>query len=114
MGSTTYRLIVLVRDEGGYYYLATPSLESKVEGVLDKPDRHRHSYGQFHLPRGDLASSLIAAIDGKVKLIVEVNGSRDNKGFFGEIPESAKKLVGKYLEGTISQIELLTELNQGK
>lgn len=114
MGSTTYRLTVLVRDEGGYYYLATPYLESKVEGVLDKPDRHRHSYGQFHLPEGHAAKALAAAVAGKGKLIVEFNGTRDNKGFFGDIPESAQDLVGKYLKGTISQIELLTELNQGK
>lgn len=99
MGSTTYRLAVLVRDEGGYYYMVTPRLESKVEGVLDKPDRHRHSYGQFHLPRGDAASTLIKAMNGDAKLIVEVTGSRDNKGFFGDVAESAK-LVGKYLDGT--------------
>ncbi len=113
-GSSTYKLTVLVRDEGGYHYMATPRLESKVVGVLDKPERHRHSYGQFRLPPGDDADALKDAVGGGVKLIVEINATRENKGFFGDVPEQAKQLIGKYLEGQLSQIDLLKQLNIGK
>ncbi|WP_207397520.1 hypothetical protein [Bremerella alba] len=81
---------------------------------MDKPYRHRYSYGQFNLPIGDMADSLAHAMEEKVKLIVEINGYRDNSGFFGATPESARNLVEKYLNGTMSQIDLLEELNQGR
>ncbi len=113
-GSTVFQLAVLVRDEGGYYYLAVPNLESKVEGVFDKASRHRHSYGQFHLPKGDAAESLLAAVESKAKLVVEICGTRDNEGIFADIPSSARKLVEAYLKGTISQLDMLSQLNEGK
>lgn len=113
-GSSTYKVSVLVRDEGNYYYMATPRLESKVEGVLDKPDRHRHSYGQFRLPPGDDADALKDAVDGGVALIVEVNGKRQNKGFFGDIPDQAKTIIGDYLDAKIDAKQMLGKLNQGK
>ena len=113
-GKTKYKVTALVRDEGNYYYMALPVLDQEVKGVADKPDRHRHGFGQFRLPPGDDAEALKDAVDAKVKLIVEVNGLRDNKGFFGTVQDDAKKIVGKYLEGKVDAKELLKGLNKGK
>lgn len=112
-GSSDYKMTVLVRDEGNYHYMATPLLESTVVGVLDKPDRHRHSYGQFTLPPGADADALKAAVNGNVKLIVEISASRNNKGFFGDEPEKLRGVIGEYLEKKLSPVELLKKLNQG-
>jgi len=113
-GKTKYKVTALVRDEGGYYYMALPLLDQEVEGVGDKKERHRHGYGQFVLPPGDDAEFLKLAVDGDVKLIVEVNGTRENEGFFGTLKEEAQEKVKEFLSGTIGEIDLLKSLNEGK
>jgi hypothetical protein len=121
-GSSRYKIAVLVRDEGGWYYMAAPLLDAKVDGVLDKPKRHRHCFGQFRLPPGDDADALREAVNGNVKLTVEVYGDRNNGGILADLPEEAKKVIGKYLgeqvgqylAGKITAKDLLHNLNAGK
>lgn len=113
-GSSTYRVTALVRDVNGWYYMATPRLETTVEGVSNKTERHRYAYGVFRVPAGDDAEALKKAIDMGVDLIVEIHGERGNKGYFGDVPMENQKIIQKYLAGQIEADELLKSLNKRK
>ncbi len=114
LGASTYRVVVLVRDEGGFYYLATPLLFETVEGVPLLPDSHRHCFGQFHLPSGPSATALKACVDANEKLIVEIHGERNNEGFFGDLKGGSDEAIRQFFSSKVSASELLDKLNGNK
>lgn len=112
-GSSSYKIAILVRDEANFYFLAAPLLSEKVSGVLDKSERHRHCFGQFHLPAGPSAEALINVIESGRTLVVEIHGERNNAGFFGDVAEGAKNGIRDFLSGGVTPGALLDRLNAG-
>lgn len=107
-GSTRFRGTVLIRDANNYYYYSSPPLDQKVSGVFDKPERHRHCYGQW-----DVGPEVATAFSNGVELFVEVVGVRENKGFFGDFAEDLMSEINKYLTGELDSSSLLMLLNAG-
>jgi hypothetical protein len=63
---------------------------------------------------GQDATDLKEAVDNGTKLIVSVNATRNNVGFFGDIPQQAKDFISQFLAGALSPTALLTSLRAGK
>lgn len=112
-GSTAYNVAVMVRDAGGYYYAVVPRLSETVKGVADKPDRHRHCFGQFNIPE-DTARELKKLHDKGVALVVEVEGNRDNQGWAKDLEPALKDAVAAFLSGKSDGNAFLKQANSGK
>ena len=115
---TNFRIGVLVRDEGGYYYMATPALSTDVKGVADKPTRHRHCSGQFRPASKEAAEELRDALANGVTLTIEVIGSRkrqnDLENAIQGLRGVAEQAAIQYLTGGLSSGQLVDQANAGK
>jgi hypothetical protein len=115
---TNFRVGVMVRDEGGYYYMATPALSTDVKGVADKPTRHRHCSGQFRPANKEAADELLSALANGVTLTVEVIGSRKRQNDLENAVQGlrgvAEQLAIQYLTGGSSSGQMLSQANAGK
>lgn len=75
-GETNYTMSALVKDEKGYYYMGTDVLKTTVEGVPDKPKRHRHCYAQFE-PDPEEGEKMRRALQRGRKFEIEIVSDRD-------------------------------------
>lgn len=111
-GETKYTVSVFVLDDSNYNYFLPVALETTVEGVLDKPERHRHCFAQF-TPEGVYVDRLKKAFDKGIKLRIDISGDRDRNDI-AWATEEIKNALRKYYAGEISSIQALDILNQGK
>lgn len=109
-GESHYTISVTIDGEDKYPYFISDPLTTTVEGVWDKPERHRHCFAAFNPPTDDLK----LAIQNNKKLIVKVRGSRERDDWkwltqeFKEILEDVSEEVVKgYLSGAISPVDML-------
>lgn len=120
---TVYNGAILVKNKkSGRYLMATPPIEMEVKGAEDKPDRHKHAYGQF-TPDAATAALLQKVLDGKGEFEVEIAMSRKRKDgeVFAEILKGPVKDALLAYFGVkdpkalaAAAVELLKKLNEGK
>lgn len=111
-GETNYSITALVTDDSNYPYMITDILNTTVEGVVDKPERHRHCYATF-VPSGEYADFLNLAIENNRPLKVLISGDRDRNDIEWLIRE-AKEAFNKFAAGQIGSTELLNIINHGE
>lgn len=120
-GESHYAVCNLIRDNDGFYYMISPVLRTTVEGVLDKPERHRHCYLQNVLPDSDEANWLTMAIDNGVDLQLEIAGDRDRDDIDwltttlkDILTEELQNLLDEYTAGAVGVLEVLRKINEGR
>lgn len=124
-GETRYTLNATVTDESGYPYMVVPYMETVVEGVIDKPERHRHGLIIMMNPQGEQADWLKMAVDNGVKLTINLNGDRkrDDVAFVkGQLEKILKKAISdamaeayiRFMNSEILPLEMLKILQDGK
>lgn len=111
-GETKYTISISVFDDTNFPYLVAEVLNTKVEGVLDKPERHRHCFGTF-VPVGEYVEYLKLAFENNVPLKVVISGDRDRNDW-DWITSEAKELYQKFAAGEIPQLELLNKITNGE
>jgi hypothetical protein len=109
-GQATYYMTVLVEDEGGYVYWATPPLVESVHGVGDKPSRHVHCAGQWLPDSPELRQALARG----VKLQLAFIGGRNRTDVWGDIAPSIQNFFADYFGKKLGLGDLLAKLNVGK
>ncbi|HFK1462304.1 hypothetical protein AB4Z03_25565 [Bacillus sp. YAF12_1] len=120
-GESNYSLVYKVEDASKYLFHLGIPLSTTVEGVLDKPVRHRHCYIQDAPPPGQIADDLKGAIDNNIPLNVVVEGERDRdllkwlEKLFEDIADEAlKALLQEFVKGEVNVSEVIAMVNKGK
>lgn len=120
-GEIQYVTGSFVRDKEGFYYMASPFLDTVVDNDLDMAERHLYCYGQFVLPRGQEADWLDEAVENNIELEVEVVGVRDRNYIDWEmtslkdiLTDELTEVLNAYVAGKVDVIDLLRKINTGK
>jgi hypothetical protein len=103
-------MTVLVQDEGGYTYWATPALVESVHGVGDKPRRHIHCAGDWKVDSSDLEQARAKG----VQLHLVFVGGRNRTDVWGDLAPALQTLFGDYFKKALGLTDLLAKLNVGK
>lgn len=119
-GETTYNVTVDVATPSGKRLILADTLTTTVEGVLDKPRRHRHCYGVFE-PEGKYEEQLKKAIELNLELQIRIVAHRDRASFtewfssqvIGPVTDEMRDAFKKFVEGQIGSEAILDILNEG-
>ena len=113
-GTTDYSVGLILSDSATNFPILTiHAYQMTVEGVIDKPDRHRHAFGFAPVKDRQTADNIQSAFEaGTLKLVIVA--SRQNRGVTKFVEEDlkpiAQHLAMSYLSGGKMDLGQLSQL----